>query len=89
MKRIDGEWSAARIQMRVPVNRFPDFVGHVVRSLKILCPTIRTQLNQWCKQPIFRGSLSVDHYTGQRLLRALQEAERPDSRDLLFSRSSR
>jgi len=40
MRRIDEEGPAALIQMREPVNRFPDFVGHVVRSLKILCPTM-------------------------------------------------
>jgi len=41
MKRLDEEGPVALVQMREPVNRFPDFVGHVVRSLKILCPTMR------------------------------------------------
>jgi transposase InsO family protein len=37
MSRLDEEGPAALVQMREPVNRFPDFVAHVVRSLKVLC----------------------------------------------------
>ncbi len=38
MGRLDEEGQAALVQMREPVNRFPDFVAHVVRKLKVLCP---------------------------------------------------
>jgi hypothetical protein len=38
--RLDEEGPAALVQMREPVNRFPEFVAHVVRSLRILCPTM-------------------------------------------------
>ena len=36
--RLDEEGPGALIQMREPVNRFPDFVAHVVLKLKVLCP---------------------------------------------------
>jgi putative transposase len=38
--RLDEEGPAALIQMREPVNRFPDFVAYLVRRLKTLCPTM-------------------------------------------------
>jgi transposase InsO family protein len=40
MGRLDEEGPAALVQMPVPVNRFPDFVAHVVRRLKVLCPAM-------------------------------------------------
>jgi len=39
MGRLDEEGPAALVQMREPVNRFPDFVAYLVRRLKTLCPT--------------------------------------------------
>ena len=36
--RLDEEGPDALVQMAVPVNRFPEFVAYIVRSLKILCP---------------------------------------------------
>ena len=38
--RLDEEGPAALVQMREPVNRFPDFVAYLVRRLKALCPTM-------------------------------------------------
>jgi transposase InsO family protein len=38
--RLDEEGPAALVQMREPVNRFPDFVAYLVRRLKTLCPTM-------------------------------------------------
>jgi len=38
--RLDEEGPAALVQMPVPVNRFPEFVAYIVRSLKILCPAM-------------------------------------------------
>jgi len=37
-KRIDEEGEHALVQTPEPVNRFPDFVGHLVRRLKALYP---------------------------------------------------
>ena len=38
--RLDEEGARALVRMPVPVNRFPEFVGYLVRRLKILCPTM-------------------------------------------------
>jgi transposase InsO family protein len=38
MNRLDQEGPDALIQLPEPVNRFPEFVGYVVRRLKVLCP---------------------------------------------------
>jgi len=37
-KRIDERGPDALVQLPEPVNRFPDFVRHIVRRLKVLCP---------------------------------------------------
>jgi len=40
LKRIDEDGSSALVQLRVPVNRFPDFVRYIVQRLKTLCPAL-------------------------------------------------
>jgi len=40
MKRLDEEGPDALVQLHQPVNKFPDFVRHVVQRLKTLCPTM-------------------------------------------------
>ena len=39
-RRLDEQGPRAIVQLPVPVNRFPDFVGHLVQQLKTLCPTM-------------------------------------------------
>lgn len=46
MRRLDEEGPDALVQLPVPVNRFPDFVRHVVQRLKTLCPLARRSRNQ-------------------------------------------
>ncbi len=38
MKRLDEDGPDALLKMDEPVNRFPDFVRHMVRRLQTLCP---------------------------------------------------
>jgi len=38
--RLDDEGPRALVQVREPVNKFPEFVGYLVRRLKVLCPTM-------------------------------------------------
>ena len=38
--RLDEQGPDALVQMRTPVNRFPDFVRYIVQRLKALCPTM-------------------------------------------------
>jgi len=40
MGRLDEEGPDALVRLSEPVNKFPDFVGYVVRRLKNLCPTL-------------------------------------------------
>lgn len=40
MKRLDEEGADALVQIREPVNKFPDFVRYAVQRLKTLCPTL-------------------------------------------------
>ena len=38
LQRVDEQGPNALLQLRTPVNRFPDFVRYVVQRLKALCP---------------------------------------------------
>ncbi|MGB5728807.1 MAG: tyrosine-type recombinase/integrase [Thiogranum sp.] len=40
LKRIDDQGANALLQMREPVNKFPDFVRYIVQRLKILSPAM-------------------------------------------------
>ena len=40
MKRVDEEGADALVQIREPVNKFPDFVRYAVQRLKSLCPSL-------------------------------------------------
>ena len=40
MKCLDEQGRDALVQLRQPVNRFPDFVRYVVQRLRTLCPTM-------------------------------------------------
>jgi transposase InsO family protein len=40
MKRLDERGPHALVQLRAPVNRFPDFVRCAVQRLKVLCPQL-------------------------------------------------
>jgi hypothetical protein len=39
-KRLDEHGPDALVQLREPVNRFPDFVRYLVQRLKLLCPSL-------------------------------------------------
>lgn len=38
LKRVDEEGERALLQIKEPVNKFPDFVRYLVKQLKVLCP---------------------------------------------------
>src|SRR5262245_44649564 len=40
MKRLDEDGADALVQVRTPVNKFPDFVRYSVQRLQTLCPTL-------------------------------------------------
>jgi hypothetical protein len=59
--RLDEEGPCALVQVRDPVNRFPDFVRYIVRRLKVLCPTMgKVKLAQFlCRVGLHLSSASV------------------------------
>jgi putative transposase len=65
MGRLDEEGPDALVQMRQPVNRFPDFVGYLVRRLKTLCPTMGKAR---IAQVLARAGLHLGSTTVRRML---------------------
>jgi putative transposase len=59
--RLDEGGPRAILQLRVPVNRFPDFVGYIVRRLKVLCPFLgKARIAQiLCRAGLHLGSTTV------------------------------
>jgi len=67
LKRIDEDSESALVQLREPVNKFPDFVRHVVQRLKTLCPTMgKVKL----AQVLARAGLHLGVTTVGRMLKA-------------------
>jgi transposase InsO family protein len=65
--RLDDGGAEALIQIPEPVNRFPEFVGYVVRRLKCLCPTMgRVRIARM----LTRAGLHLGSTTVRRMLRA-------------------
>jgi len=72
LKRIDEEGDAALVQLREPLNRFPDFVRHIVQRLKALCPSLgKRKIAQF----LARAGLHLGSTTVQRMIRS--KATRP------------
>jgi putative transposase len=71
MGRLDEEGPRAIVQVRVPVNKFPDFVAYIVRRLKVLCPSMgKAKIAQvLCRAGLHLGSTTVQ--------RMLQPRPRP------------
>src|SRR2546426_2049400 len=40
MGRLDEEGPDALVRLPQPVNKFPEFIGYLVKRLRILCPTL-------------------------------------------------
>jgi len=67
--RLDEEGPDALVRLPDPVNKFPDFVGYLVRRLKILCPTLgKVRI----AQILARAGLHLGPTTVRRLLRETQ-----------------
>ena len=66
LRRVDEGGEYALVQTPVPVNKFPDFVRHIVTRLKILCPTMgKTRI----AQTLARAGLHLGRTTVGRLLK--------------------
>ncbi len=65
-RRLDERGPSAIVQIQVPVNRFPEFVGYIVKRLKVLCPTLgKAKL----AQVLARAGLHLSTTTVGRMLR--------------------
>lgn len=60
-RRLNEEGPGAIVQLRVPGNRFPDFVTYIVQRLKVLCPTLGyTKIAQLlCRAGLHLGATTV------------------------------
>jgi putative transposase len=75
-KRIDEDGSSALVQLREPVNKFPDFVRHIVCRLKVLCPSLgKVKIAQM----LARAGLHLCATTVGRMLKAKTAAPKPTS----------
>jgi len=67
LKRIDEDGSSVLVQLSEPVNKFPDFVRHIVQQLKVLCPSLgKAKL----AQILARAGLHLGVTTVGRMLKA-------------------
>ena len=66
MSRLDDEEPDALVRLPEPVNRFPEFVGYIVRRLKTLCPTMGTRK---IAQVLCRAGLHLGATTVRRMLK--------------------
>ena len=68
--RLEEEGPDALVRLPVPVSRFPDFVGYLVRRLRTLCPTLgKVKI----AQVLARAGLHIAPTTVRRMV----EAPRP------------
>jgi hypothetical protein len=74
LKRIDENGSSALVQLREPVNKFPDFVHHIVCRLKVLCPSLgKVKI----AQVLARAGLHLCATTAGRMLKAKTPNPKP------------
>jgi transposase InsO family protein len=68
MQRLDEEGPDALLQLREPVNKFPDFVAYIVRRLKVLCPSMgKERIAQvLCRVGLHLGSTTVGRMLRER-----------------------
>jgi len=61
MRRVDEEGPHALVQVREPVNKFPDFARYAVQRLKALCPNLgKVKLAEMlCRAGLHLGTATV------------------------------
>lgn len=74
MKRLDEAGPDALVQLRTPVNKFPDFVRYTVQRLKTLCPVLgKVKI----AQTLARAGLHLGATTVARILKEEPRHEPP------------
>ena len=83
LKRIDESSPTPLVQMREPVNKFPDLVGYLVRKLKVLFPSVGRKR---IAQTLARAGLHLSASTVGRMLKdRRRDPERPTETDEVSS----
>jgi hypothetical protein len=78
LQRIDEDGSSALVQLREPVNKFPDFVRYIAQRVKTLCPTLgKVKL----AQILARAGLHLGVTTIGRMLKAKDKKAPPSKPD--------
>jgi len=85
MKRLDEEGEHTLVQTPEPINRFPDFVRHIVIRLKVLCPTMGKKR---IAQTLARAGLVLGVSTVGRMLKERDTAEPGHTADVAESTSA-
>jgi len=67
LKRIDEEGNTALVQLREPVNKFPDFIRYIVQRVKALCPSLGKRK---IAQILARAGLHLGSTTVQRMIKS-------------------
>ena len=77
MHRLDESSPDALVQLREPVNKFPDFVRYTVQRLKTLCPSMgKVKI----AEVLARAGLHLASSTVGRMLNEESSSRRPDSK---------
>ena len=74
LKRVDEEGERALVQVSEPVNKFPDYVGHLVRWLKSMCPAMGKKR---IARVLARAGLQLGATTVGRMLRRRPDSDEP------------
>ncbi len=75
LTRIDEEGERSLVQFAEPVNRFPDYVGYLVRWLKSVCPTMgKVRI----AQVLARAGLHLGATTVGRMIKEDKPEKEPD-----------
>ena len=82
MKRIDEGGASALVQIREPVNKFPDFVRYAVQRLKALCPTLgKAKIAEMlCRAGLHLGTTTVGRILKEPPQRIPPDAAEPSER---------
>ena len=83
IKQLDEQGAKALVQLREPVNKFPDFVRYVVQQLKTLCPTLgkRKIAETLARAGLHLGTTTVGRVLQEKPAPSPEVAEDTDSSD--------
>jgi transposase InsO family protein len=87
LKRVDEQGPNALIQLREPVNRFPDFVRYIVQQLKALCPMLgKVKIAQiLARAGLHLGATTVGRILKEKPIPKPRKDQKKDGKDLVVT----